>query len=82
MNADEVDLAFKIAATFNGTPCGQCRRRETIGVVYLGVISASCEACGGYTRKGVLTREMLAAASAASQTQPVARRANVARRQL
>jgi hypothetical protein len=67
VTADDVGRAFRIARQFTGSPCHECGKRETVGVVYLGVVSASCDACGGSTRKGVITPELLRDAEVAEQ---------------
>ncbi|NUQ96414.1 MAG: hypothetical protein HOY79_07545 [Streptomyces sp.] len=56
-SADDVGRAFAFAQrTYSGTPCQECKGRSTVGTIYQGVVSASCEDCGGATRIGPLAR--------------------------
>ncbi|MGW7363270.1 hypothetical protein ACWGI8_07545 [Streptomyces sp. NPDC054841] len=57
MNAQEVTAAFAhVQKQFNGSPCRECKGRNTVAlVVYGGAVVVSCETCGGATRKGRLT---------------------------
>ena len=61
MDAHEIGQAFRIAAQYNGSTCRECRGNQTVGVVYMGALSASCENCGAFTLKGTITPEVLAA---------------------
>ncbi|MGW7361996.1 hypothetical protein ACWGI8_00860 [Streptomyces sp. NPDC054841] len=55
MNAQEVTAAFAhVQKQFSRTPCRECRGRNTVALVYEGVVIVSCESCGGATRKGQL----------------------------
>lgn len=75
--AAEVDQAYTIAAQFNGSQCRECRGNQTVGVIYLGVVSASCENCGAYTPKGKIDPETLRAATELTQT--IARKGSIVR---
>lgn len=64
-SADEVGGAFSfVQRTYRGTPCRECKGRSTVGTIYLGMVLASCEDCGGATRIGPLARVVPPAGSA------------------
>ena len=41
---------------YNRTPCRECKGRNTVAVIVGGMVSASCEDCGGATRVGALAK--------------------------
>lgn len=52
MDASQVDAAHRSIQQFRGTPCRECLSRQTVPLIYQGVVMVSCESCGGATRKG------------------------------
>lgn len=54
MDASQVAAAFRAIQQFRGTPCRECQSRQTVPLIYEGVVIVSCEDCGGATRKGRL----------------------------
>jgi hypothetical protein len=61
MDTQQVEQAFRYAAQYNGSQCSHCGGNRTLGVVYMGVVVVTCEMCGGDSRKGFITPEVLAA---------------------
>ncbi|HEY9367270.1 hypothetical protein [Streptomyces sp.] len=58
MNATQVGKAFAhVQQWVNRTPCRECRGANTVAVVYESAVIASCEDCGGATRKGRLAAD-------------------------
>ncbi|WP_418957238.1 hypothetical protein [Streptomyces tritici] len=53
MNAADVGRTFMhVQQRLSGTPCHECRSRNTDAYVYELAVIVSCRDCGGATRKG------------------------------
>ena len=81
-SADDTNRAFSfVQRTYSGTLCQECKGSRTVGTIYLGVVSASCEDCGGATRIGPLARILPpAGATQGVRGRPVLRAADAPRR--
>lgn len=56
MDTAQVGRAFTdVGQRLNGTPCRECRRRNTYAVIYQAVVFVACEDCGCSTRMGRVT---------------------------
>ncbi|MER7577188.1 hypothetical protein [Streptomyces sp. NPDC126514] len=74
MDSATVSRAFTfVEGRFSGTPCWECKGRETIGTIYQGIVIASCEGCGGATRIGPLARLWDPSATRRDVRRPVVR---------
>lgn len=62
MDASQVAAAHSSIQQFRGTACRECQSRQTIPMIYQGVVIVSCESCGGATPKGRLVSSAPAAA--------------------
>ncbi|NUK07447.1 hypothetical protein HRW18_05345 [Streptomyces lunaelactis] len=62
MDTRQVGQAFASIERFRGTACRECQSRQTVPLLYEGVVVVSCENCGGATRMGRLAQSAPATA--------------------
>jgi translation initiation factor 2 beta subunit (eIF-2beta)/eIF-5 len=55
MDASQVVEAQRCIEQFRHTPCRECQSRQTVPLIYQGLVIVSCENCGGATPKGRLS---------------------------